>query len=43
MTYIIEAVPNIVIKRKALIYQAYPPKDIRISGYGRIMLYKGGK
>ncbi len=44
MTYIIEARPNIVIKRKALTYKAssYPiSEDRRISDYGRVMLYRG--
>ena len=41
MTYVIEARPNIVIRRKALIYKAesYPPREVRISEYNRVMLY----
>jgi len=38
-TYVIEGRANIVIKRKALIYQA--PKPYQISKYGRIVLYRG--
>ncbi len=41
-TFIIEAIPNKVIKHKALIYRAdtYPKKVYPISSYGRLKFYQ---